>query len=245
MNVLQKIIFRREVKMEWILFDKDGTLIEFDSSWEKIGVRLVDQLLETFPVHDKEAAHRQLGIIDKKIKPDSVMGSGSLGEIIESFNGVTGKETSDWTRDTSQELIDSRVPENNWIDGVQETIQALRNEGYHIGIVTSDTKKGVDQFLEETQTRNLFDLVISTETHAEEKPHPKVLDPLFNAFDVEPGQVAIVGDTANDMKTAINANLGLGIGVLTGVAKKEELYDADVIINSAKDVKQVIEQYGK
>ena len=33
-------------------------------------------------------------------------------------------------------------------------------------------------------------------------------------------QVAIVGDTANDMKTAINANLGLGIGVLTGVAKK-------------------------
>lgn len=69
------------------------------------------------------------------------MGSGSLGEIIESFNGVTGKETSDWTRDTSQELIDSRVPENNWIDGVQETIQALRNEGYHIGIVTSDTKK--------------------------------------------------------------------------------------------------------
>ncbi|MBE9454946.1 HAD family hydrolase, partial [Staphylococcus epidermidis] len=31
--------------MEWILFDKDGTLIEFDSSWEKIGVRLVDQLL--------------------------------------------------------------------------------------------------------------------------------------------------------------------------------------------------------
>ncbi|MCS4912971.1 HAD family hydrolase, partial [Staphylococcus aureus] len=23
--------------MEWILFDKDGTLIEFDRSWEKIG----------------------------------------------------------------------------------------------------------------------------------------------------------------------------------------------------------------
>ena len=35
------------------------------------------------------------------------------------------------------------------------------------------------------------------------------------------------------MKTAINAHLGLAIGVLTGVAKRE-LYDADVIINSAK-----------
>ncbi len=35
--------------MEWILFDKDGTLIEFDRSWEKIGVRFIAQsLLETF-----------------------------------------------------------------------------------------------------------------------------------------------------------------------------------------------------
>ncbi|MBU5271836.1 HAD family hydrolase [Staphylococcus caprae] len=229
--------------MEWILFDKDGTLIEFDKSWEKIGVRLVDKLLETFPVHDKEVAHRQLGIIDDKIVPDSVMGSGSLGDMIKSFNDVTGQDTTDWTRDTSQELVDTRVPENNWIEGVQDVIQELRNEGYKIGIVTSDTKKGVNQFLEETQSKSLFDLIISTETHAEEKPNPKVLAPLFDAYDVSPNQVAIVGDTANDMKTAINAKLGLGIGVLTGIAKREELHEADVIIDSAKDVKQILDQY--
>lgn len=44
--------------MEWILFDKDGTLIEFDRSWEKIGVRLVQSLLETFPVHNKEGCFK-------------------------------------------------------------------------------------------------------------------------------------------------------------------------------------------
>ena len=233
--------------MEWILFDKDGTLIEFDKSWEKIGVRLVDKLLETFPVHDKEVAHRQLGIVDDKIVPDSIMGSGSLGDMIKSFNKVTGEDTSDWARNTSQELVDTRVPENNWIEGVQETIQELRNEGYKIGIVTSDTKKGVDQFLEETQSKELFDLIISTETHAEEKPNPKVLNPLFDAYDVSPDQVAIIGDTTNDMKTAVNAKLGLSIGVLTGIAKREELHeaDADVIIDSAKDVKQILDHYKK
>lgn len=41
--------------MEWILFDKDGTLIEFDKSWEKIGIRLVDSLLEEYPVADKRS----------------------------------------------------------------------------------------------------------------------------------------------------------------------------------------------
>lgn len=228
--------------MEWILFDKDGTLIEFDKSWEKIGIRLVDKLLDTFPVHDKEVAHRQLGILDDKIVPDSVMGSGSLGEMIKSFDDVTGQDTSEWTRNTSQELVDSREPENHWIDCVYDTIVALRQDGYKIGIVTSDTNKGVTQFLEATQSKDLFDLVISTETHAEEKPSPKVLDPLFEAYDVKPEQVVIVGDTANDMKTAINAHLGLSIGVLTGIAKREELHEADVIIESAKEVKQVLDK---
>lgn len=154
----------------------------------------------------------------------------------------TGQDTSEWTRNTSQELVDSREPENHWIDGVYDTIVALRQDGYKIGIVTSDTNKGVTQFLEATQSKDLFDLVISTETHAEEKPSPKVLDPLFEAYDVKPEQVVIVGDTANDMKTAINAQLGLSIGVLSGIAKREELHEADVIIESAKEVKQVLDK---
>lgn len=74
------------------------------------------------------------------------------------------------------------------------------------------------------------------------KPSPKVLDPLFEVYDVKPEHVVIVGDTANDMKTAINAQLGLSIGVLTGIAKKEELHEADVIVESASEVKQVLDK---
>ena len=40
------------------------------------------------------------------------MGSGSL-DMIKSFNKVTGEDTSDWARNTSQELVDTRVPENS------------------------------------------------------------------------------------------------------------------------------------
>ncbi|SPZ97789.1 haloacid dehalogenase-like hydrolase [Staphylococcus aureus] len=101
--------------MEWILFDKDGTLIEFDRSWEKIGVRFVQSLLETFPVHNKEAALRQLGVIKESIDPKSVMGSGSLQQIIQAFNDVTGQDTTDWSKSTSQKLVDERIPEINWV----------------------------------------------------------------------------------------------------------------------------------
>ena len=88
-------------------------------------------------------------------------------------------------------------------------------------VLSQAIRKRRESILEETQSKSLFDLIISTETHAEEKPNPKVLAPLFDAYDVSPNQVAIIGDTANDMKTAINAKLGLGIGVLTGIAKEK------------------------
>ncbi len=34
--------------MEWILFDKDGTLIEFDRSWGKDGVRFLNHCLRLY-----------------------------------------------------------------------------------------------------------------------------------------------------------------------------------------------------
>ena len=75
------------------------------------------------------------------------------------------------------------------------------------------------QFLEDTNSKDAFDLVISTESHAR-KSQIRVLNPLFDSYDVEPEDVVIVGDTNNDMKTKVN-QLGLAIGVLTGIAKKK------------------------
>ena len=76
------------------------------------------------------------------------------------------------------------------------------------------------QFLEETHSKDAFDLVISTEAHAAENPILKYLSHFLIIYDVKPEDVAIVGDTNNDMKTKVNAKLGLAIGVLSGIAKK-------------------------
>ncbi len=108
---------------------------------KKSGVRFVQSLLETFPVHNKEAALRQLGVIKESIDPKSVMGSGSLQQIIQAFNDVTGQDTTDWSKSTSQKLVDERIPEINWVEGVKEALIDLKAKGYQLGIVTSDTKK--------------------------------------------------------------------------------------------------------
>ncbi|KMS09754.1 HAD family hydrolase, partial [Staphylococcus aureus] len=76
--------------------------MEFDRSWGKIGGRFVQSLLETFPVHNKEADLRQLGVIKESIDPKSVMGSGYLQQIIQAFNDVKGQDTTEWSKATRQ-----------------------------------------------------------------------------------------------------------------------------------------------
>ncbi|MEB7852454.1 HAD family hydrolase [Staphylococcus equorum] len=231
--------------MKWILFDKDGTLIYFDGSWMKIGLQLVDDFMEAYKddIHDIDTAYKHLGIVDGEIQPGTIMASGALEEMVKALCDIAGQDVSKWAQKRSQTLVDNRVPENVLVEGIYETLETLQNQGYKMGIVTSDSKKGVEQFLEVTQFDHFFDVVISTEANAVEKPNPEVLNPLFNNYDVSPQDVIIVGDTANDIQTGVNAKLGLKIAVLTGVGLEQELNKADHIVDNANDVLGILNQY--
>ena len=72
------------------------------------------------------------------------------------------------------------------------------------------------------------------------QPNPEVLNSLFYRYEVDPKDVAIVGDTANDIQTGVNAQLGLKIAVLTGVGLEEEFAKADYIFDNVNDIVDVL-----
>ena len=228
--------------IQWILFDKDGTLIYFDQSWTRIGIQLVDDFIERYreSIADVEQAYKDLGVVDRDILPGTVMASGSLEEMIAHFNQIANRDVSDWVKERSQTLIDQREPDNEWVDGVYEMLETLRQRGYKLAIVTSDTRKGTDQFLEATDSELLFDVIISTEAHAVEKPNPEVLKPLFEQYEVQPEEIMMVGDTPNDIQTAVNAQLGYSVAVLTGVGEKESFTRADRVVDDATAVLDIL-----
>ena len=224
--------------IQWVLFDKDGTLIEFDQSWMKIGFQLVDDFIDAYreAIRDPEAVYHAFGVKDGEIQPGSILASGALKEMMVTFNQQVAEDVTPWVEARSQTLVDERVPENKWVEGMKNTLDTLKKQGYKLAIVTSDSKKGVDQFLDHTGTASYFDVVISTEANAVEKPDPAVLEPLFNYDDVKPETVVIVGDTPNDIQTGINAQLGMTVGVLTGVGSSEDLNHADHVIETANEL---------
>lgn len=228
--------------MKWILFDKDGTIIYFDRSWMKIGLQLVEDFMEKYKedINNIDESYAYLGVVDGEIQPGTIMASGALDEMVKAFCKIANQDVTQWAQQRSQTLVDNRVPENVLVEGINETLETLQQRGYKMGIVTSDSKKGVEQFLKYTQFERFFDIVISTEADAVEKPNPEVLNSLFYRYEVDPKDVAIVGDTANDIQTGVNAQLGLKIAVLTGVGLEEEFAKADYIFDNVNDIVDVL-----
>ncbi len=68
-----------------------------------------------------------------------------------------------------------------------------------------------------------------------------MLEQFAERFAITPKEVAIVGDTANDIKFAKQCE-AVSIGVLSGVSGKKELRGADYVIDSVEYLLPLLEE---
>lgn len=223
----------------WLMFDKDGTLIQFDQSWVKIGIQLVEDVCAHFHIKDIHRVKKDVGIEKDAFTPGSIMASGTLEEMVTVFNQYAGQDTTSYTTERSQALIHAREPEVTLFEGVVSMLHMLKSQGYHLGILTSDNRTGMAHFFEKTQLQSLFDIVISTNGDHYEKPDPRILEPLWERG-VKGRDMMMIGDTDNDMKTGRNAHALFNVGVRTGLGNQAKFDDADVILNDVTELPSIL-----
>ena len=223
----------------WLMFDKDGTLIQFDQSWVKIGVQLVEDVCAHFHIKDIHRVKKDVGIEKDAFTPGSIMASGTLEEMVTVFNQYTDQDTTSYTTQRSQALIHAREPEVILFEGVVSMLHTLKSQGYHLGILTSDNRTGMAHFFEKTQLQSLFDIVISTNGDHYEKPDPRILEPLWERG-VKGRDMIMIGDTDNDMKTGRNAHALFNVGVRTGLGNQATFADADIILNEVTELPSLL-----
>lgn len=224
---------------QWILFDKDGTLIHFDESWTKIGIQLVDDVCGHFRIKDVAAVYREIGIKENQFEKGSVMAGGTLADMIAVFQRFTTEDVAQWVAQRSQSLISQRIPEITLYEGVRELLIRLKEQSYRLGLVTSDNEKGVTQFIEQTGLDDTFDILISTNDGRYEKPDIRLLNPLWERG-VQGQDVIMVGDTDNDMMTGRNMGSALNVGVRTGLGQEATFEAADIVIEHVGLLEEVL-----
>jgi len=134
------------------------------------------------------------------------------------------------------------TPENMQIKmtgNLRALFARLKERDIKIAICTSDSREGTIEFLERMGLQSMVDIIVCGDDEvSKSKPDPHNAEYICKELGVNCSEAIMVGDTPADTIMGQAANLGLTIGVLTGVGAHRDLVDADIIV---QDVTSVID----
>lgn len=161
-----------------ILFDKDGTLIDFDRTWFTVSWNLAQRTANG----DEQRARSLLdaGGYDweaSRFRANSVIAAGTVEDIVQLWHPDIDEadikaKINEFDTYTVAEGARSAVA----IEGLRETLETLREMGYRLGIATNDSEAGAHATAKALGIDHLFEVVIGYDTAARPKPYP---DPLL------------------------------------------------------------------
>lgn len=120
---------------------------------------------------------------------------------------------------------------------VTNTIKALRERGYILGIVTTDTAESTDLFLSKMGIKEYISFLRTKDSPTPKKPNPEAIREFCNEFNLESNEVAVIGDTIVDMEFGRMGGAGYTIAVLTGSGDRAGLEKtADKVYPTLPDI---------
>lgn len=222
-----------------ILFDKDGTLIDFDRTWVPIHRDVAAYAAGGDPVVAAELLRRfgQDPETDE-MTPGSVLAAGSIYDIADAFAGYLGPRTPpDLAAGIDRVYSEGGATHAVLIAGVRETLHELKRRGYRLGVATNDSVGGLEASLGRQNILELFDFTAGCDSGYGAKPGPGMALAFCEAVGIAPGEAAMVGDAVHDLAMGRAAGFGLNIGVVSGTSGREDLADfADEILPSINEM---------
>jgi phosphoglycolate phosphatase len=238
-------------RIRGILFDKDGTLIDFRSVWIPFAFELLGKQLSEYgfdSVHKRLLLERIGLYTDGSIAPGSIYASGTvedIAQIIYAYFIEQRKTLPDFNtflqkvRSEVGSYMAANKSNIRTIGNAGETMAALIKQGFILGISTSDSEENTRICLKETGLLKYFDYLGCPDRSRKRKPSGDILIDFCINYGMNTEEVAIVGDTATDMIFAGQNHAGLAIGVLSGVGDKNSLAEADILLEDVNELVNV------
>ena len=237
-----------ESTIRGVLFDKDGTLLDFDATWPPAYRAMADALAALAGDPDLAARLLRLGGYggDGALDPGSVFACGTTAEIVDFCAArpeLAGVDDVAGVVDGLFMAFGGRGPPV--IDNLAEVIEVLRGRGLALGIATNDGAASAAAWLAYQGMERYFDFVSGADSGHGAKPDPAVLAAFCAATGLEPGEVAVVGDAVKDAELARAGGAGLAVIVRTGVSDGDALAAlCDAVIESVAGLEALLWRSG-
>lgn len=227
-----------------ILFDKDGTLIDFPSTWTPV----LQALALEFAKGDQARADELMVVAgydhpQRCFKQGSIWAAGNTLDLVTAWlPDASDSERAATTRrvdDYCERLApDTAVP----VTDLARFFGNLRQSGFSLGVATNDVTRSAKATMERLGVADLLCAILGYDSVARPKPAADMVLAFCAEAGIEPGEVAVVGDNLHDLVMARAAGAALAIGVLTGNGTREDLGAyADHIIDSIEDLPRLLQ----
>lgn len=210
-----------------ILFDKDGTLIDYHQTWGPTNRRAARIAAAGDPA--LEARLLTVGGFDSATgltKADSLFASGNTEEIARAWVragcSYPLRALTQSLDDLFQQTARYAIP----VCDLSALFNSLHDRDIAIGIASSDSETAIRLMLEVFGISDFVAFVAGYDSGYGWKPEPGMLLQFSAMVGVPAGEIAVIGDNLHDMDMAKAGGAGLRVGVLTGTGTKETLAQA-------------------
>lgn len=208
-----------------IIFDKDGTLIDFDAFWVTVSIKALEDVLKTLNRTDVPICEilEAFGVRDGVTEINGVLCKGTYEQMGEIVHGILSKYGCDISRSETISLVIDAYNRNAEAGEVKpicpdlpEVLTELK-KSKKLAVVTTDNEQITLKCLKKLGIDELFDKIYTDDGKTPTKPNPFCAIDFEALSGVKRERMIMVGDTMTDVKFARNA----GIAVVC-VAKTEK-----------------------
>ena len=234
--------------MRGILFDKDGTLLDFEATWTPVLKRLALEAAEGNAV--AAAALLDAGGFDPatgKFRAGSVIGAGTTRTIVALwYPQLSGAELAERVAAMDRAFLEHGAHHSVALEGAAVALDLLAEERYVMGVATNDTTAAARAALAATGMLRHLPHIIGYDAVPRAKPAPDMVHAFAAASGIPTDEITVVGDNAHDLKMARSAGAGLVVGVTSGNSAAADLEPlADAVLPSVRELPAFLHQNRK
>jgi phosphoglycolate phosphatase len=216
-----------------ILFDKDGTLIDFDGTWGPATYAVMRALAKgDEAAMARQAAALHFSLETRRFLMTSPLIAGSSASYGSLWGEALGRSDLDALRReidelTAVESLKALTP----IGRPSDVLTSLKARGLRLGLATNDSEVSARRQVAALGLGDHLDFIAGYDSGHGGKPAPGMALAFARQIGVSTAEIAMVGDTLHDLRAARAAG-ALAVAVLTGPAEIEDLAnEADHVLD--------------
>ena len=239
----------KKYDIDGILFDKDGTLLNFDKLWsywvKTLILTIIEKLGGRVFLNPVKCA-KSLGYdwtADKFDKKGPML-VGNLHDIVSIISFELYQQGIPWNEAVKVVQMSYEEMECNtdWtkcikpLPGLMTFLRKASSLSLKMAVVTADETNSAIKHLEHLQIRGFFQEVIGNDRVLKGKPNPDMALLACDMLNSNPERFIVIGDSNGDMQMAKSAGALAAIGIDLRM-DSGHLKDADHIITSFTEIK--------